>query len=268
MKSLKKIFQRLKTLLWTALTILTVLAAVAVGIGKLLMPYSVHYQPELEAWLSKAFNQPVKVESFSGEWKAFGPRISLQGVSLMADGGQPEIAINRAALDIKPLNALIPGRPLYSFRIIGADLPLERSSDGRYLLSGLGVSNTGASRQSNPRLRDVALNGEVRLQDISLTFDDPEREIHIVLSNVNGRLKMDGRRIAAEIKARVTDRDRRRVVGDLDAIIKVKLDSEQHLKEAHWHVETGELMLADLTRQLPHHPLIPVSGRLNAEVWG
>ena len=268
MKSLKKIFQRLRTLLWTALTILTVLAAVVVGIGKLLMPYSVHYQPELEAWLSGAFNQPVKVESFSGEWKAFGPRISLQGVTLMADGEQPEIAISQAALDIKPLNTLIPGRPLYSFRIIGADLSLERTSDGRYVLSGLGVSNTGTSRNSNPRLRDVALNGEVRLQDVSLTFDDAEREIHIVLSNVNGRLKMDGRRMAAEIKARVTDRDRRRVVGDLDAIIQVKLDSEQHLKEAQWHVETGELLLADLIRQLPHHPLIPVSGRLNAEVWG
>ena len=79
-------------------------------------------------------------------------------------------------------------------------------------------------------LRDVALNGEVRLQDISLTFDDPEREIHIVLSNVNGRLKMDGRRMAAEIRARVTDRERRRVVGDLDAIVKVRLDSEQHLQ--------------------------------------
>ena len=27
-------------------------------------------------------------------------------------------------------------------------------------------------------------------------------------------------------------------------------------------------MLADLVRQLPHHPLIPVSGRFNAELWG
>jgi len=268
MNSLRKIFRRLRTLLWTALTLMTVLAAVVVGVGKLLMPYSVHYQPELEAWLSKSFNQPVRVESFNGEWKAFGPRISLQGVTLMPVGMKSEIAINQAALDIKPLNAIIPGRPLYSFRIIGADLSLERTSDGRYLLSGLGVSKAGPGKNSNTGLRDVALNGEVRLQDISLSFDDPERDIHMVLSNVNGRLKMRGDRLAAEIQARITDRDRRRVVGDLDAILKVRLDSEQHVSSARWHIKTGELILAELVRQLPHHALIPVSGRLNAEVWG
>jgi len=268
MSNLRKIFRQLRTLLWTALTLLTVLAAVVVGIGKLLMPYSANYQPELEAWLTEAFNQQVKVESFTGEWKAFGPRIRLRGVTLMPDGAQSEIAINRAALDIKPLNALIPGRPLYSFRIIGADLALERTTDGRYVLSGLGVSKSSPNRGGNPGLRDVALNGEVRLQDISLSFDDPERQIHLVLSNVNGRLKMDGNRMAAEIQARVTDREGQRVLGDLDTIVQLKLDKDQKISEARWHVKTGELLLAELVRQLPHHPLIPVSGRLNAELWG
>ncbi len=268
MNNLGKFFRRLRTLLWTALTLLTVLAAVVVGIGKLLMPYSVHYQPELEAWLSKAFNQPVRVESFSGEWKAFGPRISLRGLTLMPEGLQSDIAISRAALDIKPLNALIPGRPLYSFRIIGADLSLVRQSDGRYVLSGLGVSDSGSGNEKSPGLRDVALNGEVRLQDISLSFDDPERGIHLVLANVNGRLAADGRNISAEIHASVTDRGRQRVVGDLETTVKLRLDSEQHLAKAQWHVQTGELLLAELARQLPRHPLVPVSGRLNAEVWG
>jgi len=254
--------------LWTALTILTVLAAVLVGIGKLLMPYSDYYQPKLEEWLTKAFNQPVRVESFDGEWKAFGPRISLQGVTFMGDGEQSEIAIQQAALDIKPLNALIPSRPLYSFRIIGADLSLERTEDGRYVLSGLGVSNQSSGRNSNPQLRNVALNGEVRLEDSSLSFDDSEREIHLILTNVNGRLKMDGQRLAVEIQARASDRDRRRIIGDLEATVQVELDAEQHLAGARWHVKTGEMMLAELVRQLPHHPLLPVSGWLNAELWG
>jgi len=265
---LHKIFRRVRTLLWTMLTLVTVLAAVLVGIGKLLMPYSDYYQPQLEEWLSKAFNQPVSVESFDGEWKAFGPRISLRGVTFLAEDGQSEIAIQQAALDIKPLNALIPGRPLYSFRIIGADLSLERTPDGRYLLSGLGVSNRSSGRNSNPQLRSVALNGEVRLENSSLRFDDPEREIHLVLTNVNGRLKLDGRHMAAEIKARVSDRDRRRVIGDVEATVQVELDSEQHLASARWHLRTGEMMLAELVRQLPPHPLLPVSGWLNAELWG
>jgi len=268
MNNMRKFFRRLRTLLWTALTLLTILAAVIVGIGKLLMPYSVHYQPELEAWLSKAFNQPVRVESFSGEWKAFGPRISLRGLTLMPEGLKSEIAINRAALDIKPLNALIPGRPLYSFRIIGADLSLVRMSDGRYVLSGLGVSKAGAGNEQSPGLRDVALNGEVRLQDISLSFDDPERGIHLALGDVNGRLTADGRNISAEIQASIKDRDNQHIVGDLETTVRLRLDSEQHLAKAQWHVQTGELLLDELVRQLPHHPLVPVSGRLNAEVWG
>jgi uncharacterized protein YhdP len=196
MNSLRKIFRRIRTLLWTTLTLLVLMAAVLVGVGKLLMPYSAHYQPELEAWLSKTFNQPVQVESFSGEWKAFGPRISLQGVTLMPEGRQSEIAIEHAALDVKPLNALIPGRPLYSFRIIGADLTLERTAGGRFILSGLGVGG-GPPGAGSSGLRDVALNGEVRLQDVSLSFNDPEREIQLVLGNINGRLKMGGRNLAS-----------------------------------------------------------------------
>jgi len=268
MKGLRKLFLRLRTLLWTALTILTVLAAVVVGVGKLLMPYSVHYQPEFEAWLSKSFNQPVRVESFSGEWKAFGPRISLRGLTLMPEGMQSEIAIERAALDIKPLNVLVPGRPLYSFRIIGADLSLQRASDGRYVLSGLGVSDGKPGGGDSPRLRDVALNGEVRLQDVSLSFDDPERGIHMLLRNVDGRLKAAGRDVSAEVRASITDKGQQKVVGDLDVTVKVRLDGEQRPAKAEWHIKTGELILGELVRQLPHHSLIPASGKLNAEVWG
>ena len=102
------------------MTLVILLAAMLVGVGKLLMPYSDRYQPQLEAWLSREFRQHVVIDSFTGEWKAFGPRISLEGVTLMGDGqGEGEIAIQHAALDIKPINALLPNRPLYSFRIIG-----------------------------------------------------------------------------------------------------------------------------------------------------
>ena len=108
MAKTRTLFRRLRTLMWTALTLLTLLAAMLVGIGKLLMPYSVRYQPQLEARLSREFQQQVVVDSFTGEWKAFGPRISFQGVTLMGDGdvGGPdqETEQHHVVLVIQPGN--------------------------------------------------------------------------------------------------------------------------------------------------------------------
>ena len=101
------------------------------------------------------------------------------------------------------------------------------------------------------------------MQDISLSFDDREREIHLVLNNVNGRLTADGRNVSAEIEANVTDSNRQRVIGDLDATVRIRLDSDQKVSRARWHIKTGELMLAELVRQLPPHPLVAVVAKLH-----
>ncbi len=262
-------FRRIRTLLWTALTLVLLLAAIIVGIGKLLMPYSVRYQPQLEEWLSREFQQPVVVDSFTGEWKAFGPRISFEGVTLLGDGqGEGEIAIQYAALDIKPLNALIPNRPLYSFRIIGADLSLVRTPDGRYELSGLGVSGRNSGETGNSGLRNITTVGEVLLEDSNLSFDDEERGIHVQLTGMKGRLQLNGRELSMEMEANISDEFKPRVLGDLKATLLITLGEDQHLARARWHVKTGELMISELARQLPYHTLIPRSGWLNAEIWG
>jgi uncharacterized protein (TIGR02099 family) len=181
-------------------------------------------------------------------------------------GGEAEIAIKQAALDIKPLNTLIPGRPFYSFRIIGADLALVRSSDGRYELSGLGVSGRGGGSDSG--LRKLASVGEVRLQDSNLTYDDAERGISLEFSAVGGRVQLDGLRLAAEVHARITDPQEATVLGDFDTVLLIQLDEEKRLASADWHLTTREMMVSSLVHQLPSHPLAPESGWLNAELWG
>ncbi|NND44819.1 MAG: TIGR02099 family protein [Xanthomonadales bacterium] len=266
MADFRTTLRRVRTLLWTALTLVILLAAVLVGVGKLLMPYSAQYQPQLEDWLSREFGQRVVVDSFTGEWEAFGPRISFEGVTLMGDGGgEGEIAIRQAALDVKPLNLLIPGRPLYSFRIIGADLALVRMPDGHYELSGLGVSGRDGGDGGFGNLARV---GEVRLEGSSLSFDDAERGIHVQLTGMVGRLQMNGRQVSTELQADISDRFKARVLGDLKATLLIELDEEQRLANARWHIKTGELMVSELVQQLPRHALVPKSGWLNAEVWG
>jgi len=209
MSSLKIIFRRARTLLWTAMSIVIILAAVTVGVGKLLMPYSDRYQPRLEAWLSEEFGRPVKLESFDGDWKAFGPRLSLQGMTLLPRvGAEPgesgEVAIESAALDIKPLNALIPGRPLYNFRVIGADFQLLRTADGRFELSGFGVSDMGPDGNSSA-LGELAKVGEVILQDSSLEYSDDIHGIHIEFVSIQGRLHIYGDELSTEVQASLYD---------------------------------------------------------------
>ncbi len=272
MTGLKRWLRRLRTLLWTALAMVIIGAAVLVGIGKLLMPYSERYKPRLEAVLSEQFNHPVRLEGFTGEWKAFGPRISLEGVTLLgAASGQGDLAIQRAALDIKPLNALLSGRPLYSFEIIGADLALTRDAEGRFELSGLGLSGRkmgDADSSSNSGLSHLARLGEVRLQDSSFSYADPENEIEVQLIGIDGRLQMAGDRLALEVQASLSNARRNRVLGDFSATVLAELRDGNRLANIQFQVETGELIMEELTARIPREELQAVSGRLNAQLWG
>ena len=272
MATLKIIFRRARTLLWTAMSIVIILAAVLVGLGKLLMPYSDHYQPQLEAWLSEEFGRPVEIASFVGEWKAFGPRLTLQGLNLLpqagaAPGGSGEIVIESAALDIKPLNALISGRPLYNFRVIGADFLLSHKADGRFELSGFGMSGRGPDGNSSG-LRELAKIGEVILQDSSLEYSSEKHDIHIHLVSIQGRLYMDGDEISTEVQASLYDTRGDLVYGEVEASLQLRLGEDQKLTVAAWQASARELMLAAFQGKLPPNPFLPLTGWLNAELWG
>lgn len=276
MTGLKKLFRRARTLLWTAFSILVITAAVIVGIGKLLMPYSDRYQPRLEAWLSEEFGRPVVVESFVGEWTAFGPRLTLKGMKLMPSeagtsagykGGVEAVAIESAALDIKPLNLLVPGRPFYNFRVIGADFELRHTDDSRFELSGFGVSDRGAGAQSSA-LQELARIGEVVLQDSSLVYQDEKFGVLLGFSGIDGSLKLDGDQLSAEIQAGFFDARSDLIYGDVEATILLTLDQEQRMVSLEWQASAGDLMLAAFQGRLPSNPFMPLSGWLNFELWG
>jgi uncharacterized protein (TIGR02099 family) len=276
MTVLKTIFRRAKTLLWTAFSILVILAAVLVGIGNLMMPYSDRYQPQLEAWLSKEFGRPIVLESFRGEWRAFGPRLSLQGMKLMPvepgaldgfQGGVEEVAIESAALDIKPLNALIPGRPLYNFRVIGADFELRHTAEGRLELSGFGVSGRGGETRGSA-LKELAKVGEVILQDSSLVYQDEKYGILLGFSDIQGGLRLEGDQLSTEVQASFYDARSGLVYGDVEATLLLTLDEDQKMVDLDWQATARELMLAAFQRRLPRNPFLPLTGWLNAELWG
>lgn len=261
------LLRRARTLLWTALSIVIITCAVLVGLGKLLMPYSANYKPQLEAWLSGEFERTVTIDSFSGQWRAFGPRLTVNGLRLSdAGGGEGAAIIEEAVIDIKPFNALIPSRALYEFRVVGADFHLAHLEDGTFEFSGLGVRRR--SGQSGSALENLSSISEVILQDSSLRYDDEIHDIHVDLRAINGRLQVRGNELAAEIGFRLAHGAGGSVSGELEATTRLTLDESRRPLTARWQLSGQELMLGELRDQLPKNAWFPRQGRLNAEFWG
>jgi len=270
------LIRRGKSLLWTAFSIVIISAAVLVGVGKLLLPYSDRYQPRLEAWLSQEFGRPVELESFAGEWTAFGPRLSLRGMRLLprddaslADDKHlgVDLVIESAALDIRPLNLLVPGSSLYNFRVIGAHFDLLRDASGEFRLSGFGMHGSGSNTQGSA-LQELVRVGAVVLQDSSLAYQDERSGVSLDLRDVNGRLQLQGEELASEIRAALFDDRSELIVGEVEASILVSLDRNQAIRGVEWQGTAREFMLAAFQGHLPRVPFLPLSGWLNAELWG
>lgn len=261
--------RRARTLLWTALSIVIIFCAVIVGLGKLLMPYSARYQPQLEAWLSGEFGRPVTLESFSGDWNAFGPQLAIEGLRFASqDGGPGTAVIDKAIIDIKPLNLLIPLRALYDFRVVGADFHLVHLPDGSFEFSGLGVGRGESDGESGSPLKQIASISEVILEDSSLRYDDEVYDIHLDLREIDGRLQVRGDVLSAEIGFRLAHGAAGTVSGELGATARLRLDADQHPRSASWHLSGQELMLGQLRDRLPRSDYFPRQGRLNAQLWG
>jgi len=267
MRTLVNLLRRVRTLLWTALSIVIILCAVLVGLGKLLMPYSANYQLRLEAWLSEEFGRPVEIESFTGEWKAFGPQLSLQGLRLPAiDGGDETAVIEKAVIEIKPFNVLLPSRALYNFRVVGADFQLVHRLDGSFEFFGLGVSP--GKGQSDSALKQLASISEVLLEDSSLQYDDEVHNVHLNFRAIGGRLLVRGDDIMAEIGFRIAHGAAGRVSGEFEATAHLTMGPDKHPLSARWQLSGQELMLDLLRDRLPSSAYFPQQGRLNTEIWG
>lgn len=267
MRTIVKILRRGKTLVWTAFSIIVIFCAVIVGLGKLFMPYSAQYQGKLEAWLSNEFGQPVEIDSFSGDWKAFGPQLELKGMKLLAADGTAGISvIDEAVIDVKPFNILFPSRALYNFRVVGANFHLVRLEDGSFEFSGLGVG--GGEGGGEAGLKKLASINEVLLENSSLMIDDEIHQIHLDLHAINGRLQARGNQLSVEISTSLTHRTTGTVFGELEATAKIMLDSESHPVSALWQLSGQEMMLDELRERLPPSEYFPHQGRFNTDLWG
>lgn len=195
MSLLRLTLRRLRGILWTTIALACILAAVGVGLAKLLLPFAGHFQDEIEAWLSQRLNQPIEIAGVEAEWTVSGPRLRLRGVVLGARGpDSTRITVGQAVAEVDVYYWLRPGvRRSTDFRLVDLDLRLERSAAGRWSVAGLG--RTGADGPTPYEgLAWLLRQGSIAIADSRVRVLDRRRSLRLELEDVELTLNNHGQR--------------------------------------------------------------------------
>lgn len=168
--------RRLRIVLTVSLACLIILAAVLVGLVRLLLPQVGLHKARVERFLSGQLQRPVSIDQVQGYWGEGGPLLRLDGVHVAATDTQlPPLVIPQAEIGLDLGAWLGRNRHWSEFRIRGLDLRLERGADGGWQVSGLAGGDAQAG--DNPLL---SLGGVV-LRDARVHVVDAAQGIDAAL---------------------------------------------------------------------------------------
>lgn len=181
---------------WYLLALAVVLLALLLG-GVWQFMRSLENDPlRVAQWLSARAGHTVAFDALETGWTRRGPLLRLDNLRV----GEPGQAVNvgDAELVISQYAGLLPGRALSELRVRGLDLTLERDGSGRWRARGL----PGEDSSGDP-LEALQSLGELQVVGARLAIHAPDLEIDTVLSRVDVRLRVDGERLRAGVRARL-----------------------------------------------------------------
>jgi uncharacterized protein (TIGR02099 family) len=205
--------RRLRIALTVSLACLIILAAVLVGLLRLLLPQVGLHAPRVAAFLSEQLKRPVSIDQVEGYWGDSGPLLRLEGVHIAAaDPAFAPLVIPQAELGIDFGAWLSANRRWSEFRITGLDLTIARQPDGSWQVSGLAGGNTGEG--DNPLL----LLGALVLRDTHVRLQDAEHGIDagVQVSELRMVSHDERHRVLAQLRRDVPGAGNLQFVADMD----------------------------------------------------
>ncbi len=193
--------EKLKTIFWMTVIVITVFMAVTLSTLRFIMPHLAAYIPEVESVLSRQFNAQVTVAGLDSGWQGFGPAIRLEEVSIY----QPETDLLLAKVDHLDVQLnvwasliqrrWVPGR----LTLDGLLLTLVKTEEGTIKVQGF---DNVISEQNFNLLDLVKRFHRVDIKEGSFTLDLHEGDpidlelVYFTLSpnGLNYRLELDLRR--------------------------------------------------------------------------
>ena len=186
--------------LWYLVVGVLVTMALIAGAVSQLLPLAERHPDRIAAWLSDRVGRPVAFDRVETQWTRRGPLLRLDGLR----GGAGDkadvnkvVVIGDAEMLISQYAGLLPGRSFTELRLRGLDLTLERSDDGRWNVRGL----PGQQQPGGDPFEALEGLGELQVIGGKLAVIAPDLQIDARLPRVDVRLRVDGDRVRAGVRA-------------------------------------------------------------------
>lgn len=175
--------------------VLLVLLAVALGVASQVLPMAERNPDRIAAWLSQRAGRPVAFDRVETQWTRRGPLLRLDG--LRVGEGAQAFVVGDAEMLVSIYAGLLPGHSFSELRLHGLDLTLERADDGRWKVRGL----PGQEQPSKDPLAALEGLGELQVIDGKLAVIAPKLGVDARIPKINLRLRVDGDRVRAGLRA-------------------------------------------------------------------
>jgi uncharacterized protein (TIGR02099 family) len=181
------------------LSVLVILAAIAMVVLGILTPYLNSRLPNIEAWASQLLELPLTIESVHLSWYKYDPEITLNKVTFLSrDSKKPTVQIEAVRVFFSLPKSLWQRQlVLDGVMVKGADLIVKQDAKGEFVVQGFpaigGYQNQPYARES--KFTDVVtwltLQPHLFLQDIDLRYTGMHgQERYVTLYNLS--LKNEG----------------------------------------------------------------------------
>ena len=176
---MRRILERLLSLLWTSFAVLLIGGAVLVTLVRIALPQVDTQRGMVEARLTEMVGRPVKIGAINANWRGWAPRLSFERLVILDLQSKAElIHLERADIDIALLDSLTQ-RELKPTRLVvsGVAMNLIRDLDGKF-------SVVGMPPPRSPLMRWLLEQDNLVVREAELTVNDQRAQASYGLSGL------------------------------------------------------------------------------------
>jgi len=235
-----------------------VLLAMLLGIASQVLPLAERNPDKVAAWLSQRAGRPVAFDRVETEWTRRGPLLQLD--NLRIGHGAQAFTVGDTEMLVSIYAGLLPGQAFSELRLRGLDLTLERAADGRWQVRGLPGQQQASAEDPFEALEGL---GELQVIDGKLTVIAPAFGIDTRIPQIDLRLRVEGDRVRAGVRAWPAAAVPGRIAAPLDAI----LDFDRKRGDGRAYAGARRANLAAWSELLQLMGIAVEGGQGRAEAW-